>query len=240
MKKIIIIILFILSIFGIIYSSFKIINWKHDTKKNKNIKEEIDSNIIIKETDENIEYNIDFQSLEEINSDIVAYIKVKNTNIDNVIVKGNDNSFYLNHNLNKEGNVAGWLFIDYHNRLDDKDKNIVIYGHDMKDGSMFGTLNKVLDENWYLNKDNYIIDFITKDKVYHYQVFSTYTIPVEDYYNNTIFNNDIEFFNFLKVIKERSIFNYQIEINEDDKILTLSSCIGNGNKRVVLHAKLIS
>ena len=80
---------------------------------------------------------------------------------------------------------------------------------------------------------------ITEKGQYKYQVFSTYSIKPEDYYINTIYNNDDEFNEFLNKVKSRSNYNYNIEVNSNDKVLTLSGCIGDGKKRVVLHAKLI-
>ncbi len=70
-------------------------------------------------------------------------------------------------------------------------------------------------------------------------MFSTYSIKPEDYYINTEFKTDDEFNDFIKTIKSRSIYDYGIEVSKEDKMLTLSSCIGDGSKRVVLHAKLI-
>ena len=239
-KKYVVILITIFTIICItllIYSLMNIINWKKDVDDNKNIVEEIKENIIIDEEDDSI--NIDFKSLKEQNSDIIAYLKVNGTNIDYVVVKGNDNSYYLKHNFNKEYNIAGWIFADYHNLFDESDRNIVIFGHNTKDGSMFGTLKNVLDKSWQENKDNLEITLITGKRQYKYQVFSTYSITPEDYYINTIYNNDNEFNEFLNKVKSRSNYNYNIEVNSNDKVLTLSSCIGDGKKRVVLHAKLI-
>ena len=109
----------------------------------------------------------------------------------------------------------------------------------MKDGSMFDTLIKTIDKEWYTNKDNYIVKLITEKGSYKYKVFSTYSVRAEDYYINTGFNNDKEFDKFVNTLKDRSVYNYGTEVNGTDKILTLSSCIGDGRKRVVLHAKLI-
>ena len=239
-KKYVVILITIFTIICItllIYSLMNIINWKKDVDDNKNIVEEIKENIIIDEEDDSI--NIDFKSLKEQNSDIIAYLKVNGTNIDYVVVKGNDNSYYLKHNFNKEYNIAGWIFADYHNKFDETDRNIVIFGHNTKDGSMLGTLKNVLDKSWQENKDNLEITLITGKRQYKYQVFSTYSITPEDYYINTIYNNDNEFNEFLNKVKSRSNYNYNIEVNSNDKVLTLSSCIGDGKKRVVLHAKLI-
>lgn len=239
-KKYVVILIIIFTIICItllIYSLMNIINWKKDVDDNKNIVEEIKENIIIDEEDDSI--NIDFKSLKEQNSDTIAYLKVNGTNIDYVVVKGNDNSYYLKHNFNKEYNIAGWIFADYHNKFDETDRNIIIFGHNIKDGSMFGTLKNVLDKSWQENKDNLEITLITEKRQYKYQVFSTYSIKPEDYYINTIYNNDNEFNEFLNKVKSRSNYNYNIEVNSSDKVLTLSSCIGDGKKRVVLHAKLI-
>lgn len=228
-------------LFGLIYSLINIINWKTDVDDNKKIIEDIKENIIIesKEEEQEAKYNIDFKSLKEQNSDVVAYIKVNGTNIDYVVVKGNDNSYYLKHNFNKEYNVAGWIFSDYHNKFDENDKNIVIFGHNTKDGSMFGTLKNTLNENWYNNDENHKIVLVNEKGAYYYQVFSTYSIKPEDYYINTEFVNNDEFDKFVKKLKSRSVYDYGIEVSGEDKILTLSSCIGDGSKRVVLHAKLI-
>ena len=239
-KKYVIILITIFTIIclvGLIYSLMNIINWKKDVDDNKNIVEEIKENITIDEDDDSIK--IDFKSLKEQNSETIAYIKVNGTNIDYVVVKGNDNSYYLKHNFNKEYNIAGWIYADYHNKFDESDKNIVIFGHNTKDGSLFGTLKNVLDKSWQENKDNLKITLITEKREYKYQVFSTYSITPEDYYINTIFNNNDEYVKFINKIKSRSNYDYNVEVDSNDKVLTLSSCIGDGKKRVVLHAKLI-
>lgn len=236
--RVLLFVIFILiCLIGLIYSLTNIINWKKDVDDNKDIVEEIKENITIDEEDDSIK--IDFKSLKEQNSDVIAYIKVNGTNIDYVVVKGNDNSYYLKHNFNKEYNIAGWIFADYHNKFDETDKNIVIFGHNTKDGSMFGTLKNVLDNSWQENKDNLEITLITEKGQYKYQVFSTYSITPEDYYINTIFNSDDEYSKFINKIKSRSNYDYNVEVDSNDKVLTLSSCIGDGKKRVVLHGILI-
>lgn len=235
-KNIIVFLFIILCLFGIIYSSYNILKWYKDVNANKDIKDKIDDNI---KKDKDNNYKIDFKKLKEQNSDTIAYLVVPGTNIDYVVVQGKDNDYYLKHNFNKEYNVAGWIFADFHNRFDDTDKNIVIYGHNTKDESMFETLINVLNKDWYENKNNHIITLITEKGTYKYQVFSTYDIVPEDYYINTEFKNTDEFNRFISVIKSRSKYDYKVDINGEDKVLTLSSCIGDGKKRVVLHSKLI-
>jgi len=235
-KKMIVKLFMIVCILVLIFSVINIVIWYVDNNKNEKIKEEIKE--IIENTSED-NNDIDFKALKEKNSEIVAYLKVNNTKIDYVVVKGKDNSYYLKHNLYKEYNRAGWIFMDYHNKLDGSDKNIVIYGHNTLDGTMFGTLRNVVKNEWYKNEDNHIIKLVLENEVITYQVFSTYSIEVEDYYINTIFKDDKEFGEFINTLKNRSVYNYGVEVSSDDSILTLSTCTGNGKSRMVLHAKKI-
>lgn len=216
-------------------SIYKIVNWYNDINKNNEIKEEINKQIIEKDDT----YEIDFAKLKQENKDIVAYLKVNGTNIDYVVVQGNDNDYYLHHNLKKEYSIAGWIFATYQNRFDDTDKNIVIFGHNMRDGSMFGSMKKILKEDWYNKEENLKVTFITEQGSYTYEVFAVYQIKVEDYYIKTQFDNDTEFKEFINTIKSRSIKNFKTEVTEKDSILTLSTCSATGKERVVLHAKKI-
>ena len=234
----VIIIFTIICLIGIIYYSYKILLWYNHIQDNKKILKKTKESIVIHKENGINKYDIDFNELKKLNPDTIAYIKVNNTNINYIVVKGKDNKYYLNHNFEKKYNVAGWVFGDYRNNFDETDKNIIIYGHNTKDGSMFDSLINVLTEKWQKNKDNYDIVLVTENGLYHYHVFSTYSIIPEDYYIKTNFNND-NFKDFINKLKSRSIYDYNIEVDENDKILTLSSCIGDGKKRVVLHAKLI-
>ncbi len=239
-KKILILLFIVICFVGVVYYFYKVFIWNKSLNDNSTLKSEIDELVIMEDDEEsNNKFNIDFESLKKKNSDTVAYIKVNNTKIDYVVVKGKDNDYYLHHNFNKKWNVAGWVFADYHNKFDESDKNIVIYGHNMKNGSMFGTLKTILNKKWYKNKKNNIVNLVTENGEYSYQVFSIYSIDSEDYYINTKFKNNKEFDKFVKKIKSRSIYNYKVDVSGNDKILTLSSCIGTKGKRVVLHAKLI-
>lgn len=244
LKPWVIITLSIIFLTCVIYSSCQVITWKQHVDENEKILESIEDKIIIiepeiEEKEQDTEYQIDFKSLKEQNSDTISYVKVNGTNIDYIVVKGKDNSYYLKHNFEKKWNVAGWIFADYHNKFDESDKNIIIFGHNTRDGSMLGTLKNTLNENWYKNKENHKIVLVTEYGTYFYQVFSTYSIKTEDYYINTEFDNNDEFDKFVKELKSRSVYDYGIEVSGEDKVLTLSSCIGDGSKRVVLHAKLI-
>ena len=240
-KPWVIIVFMIICLSGVVYSSYNIFIWKDNTNKNSEIKQKIDEAIVVNKNVYNDydSYEINFNMLKEQNSDTVAYLKVNNTNIDYIVLKGNDNSYYLKHNFNKEYNVMGWIFADYRNKFDGSDKNIVIFGHNIKDGTMFGSLKNVLTKKWFNDESNHIITLVTEESENLYQVFSTYTIEPEDYYITTNFNSDLDYQKFLNTIKSRSIYNYNIDVNTNDTILTLSTCTANGTKRVAVHAKKI-
>ena len=233
--KIFIFIIQIILIAVIIFSGIKIIEWIKSNKKNKDIMSEIKENVVINnEMDSNNEeYKIDFAKLKQKNSDAIAWIKVNGTDIDFPVVKGTDNSYYLTHNFDKEKNKAGWIFADYRNKFDGTDKNIIIYGHNMKNGSMFASLKDVIKEEWYNNENNKYIALITENENCKYQVFSVYQIETEEYYLQTNISN---FKEFVEKIKGRSKKDFNVDIKETDSILTLSTCADNTKYRVVLHS----
>ena len=216
---------------GIITTIFLISDWKKDVSTNLLIKQEVEKYVY---KDKRDEIEINFDELKKLNSDTVGYIEVPNTNANYVVVKGKNNDYYLKHDFNKEYNVAGWIFADYRNKVDGTDNNLVIFGHNTKDGSMFGSLSNLLDEDFITNKDNQIITFITDKGKKQYQIFSVYTIKPEEYYITTSFK-DNEFEIFKKRMKERSIYKIDVDI-ENKNIITLSTCQNSGTKRLVIHA----
>lgn len=239
-KQIILNVLIVIFIIALIVSIVHIAKWLLDNSENQKIADKVSEAIVdSSESQEETEYNVGFEKLKEINNQIVAYLKVKGTKVEYAVVQAKDNNYYLRRNLDKKYNVAGSIFMDYKNKLDGTDKNIVIYGHNIKDGSMFGTLKNILDKQWHNNEKNYIIDLTTEKEELKYQVFSVYKIENEDYYIDTEFKKN-EFEKFVKTLKERSIKDFGVKISEEDSILTLSTCADNNKYRIVLHAKKLS
>lgn len=224
--------------FLIVYSGTKIYKWQKENNHNNTVKEKLAESVTTKDGQK--KYTIDFKSLKKQNADTFAWIKVNNTNIEYPIVKAKDNEFYLDHSFDKSSNMAGWIFADYRNKFDGTDKNIVVYGHNRKDRSMFGSLRNVLNSGWYNDEKNHDIIFITQNQNCIYKVFSVYQIEKESYYIKTEFSSNSEFEKFLKTIKSRSIKNFETNVSKKDSILTLSTCAGNDNDRIVLHAKKVT
>ena len=241
-KKIIIINIICVILIGIlIYSGIKIYNWYKENQNSKKITDQISETITIQqdENEEQKQYIVDFNSLKEQNDETVAWIKVNNTNIEYPIVKTSNNSYYLTHSFDKSYNLAGWPFADYKNKFDGTDKNIVMYGHNRTDGSMFATLKGILSPEWYNNEENRNIIFNTENENGIYEVFSVYQIENEEYYIQTEFKTEDKFEKFIETIKKRSVKDFGVEVTSKDSILTLSTCANNNKYRVVLHAKKV-
>lgn len=239
--KIIYILVLIFFALLVVISSINIVKWYLNNKENSRIQQEISESVTINKDEENIEtkYVIDFQELKTKNPDTVGWIKVNGTDIEYTVVKAKNNDYYLTHNFEKKYNKSGWIFADYKNKIDGTDKNIVIYGHNVRDNSMFASLKNILKEEWYNNPENYKITFITEQETAIYEVFSVYQIEREDYYIQTDFASNTEFAKFINKIKSRSIKDFNIEVTNEDNILTLSTCANNNNYRIVLHSKKI-
>lgn len=182
--------------------------------------------------------NVDFDKLKKTNSDTVGWINVSGTNINYPVVQTKDNTYYLTHSFDKTYNKAGWVFMDYRNKMDNINKNTIIYAHSRVNNTMFGSLNKTLKKDWYNNKSNHMIRLSTENINSMWQIFSVYTVPNTNDYIKTVFNNDDEFLDFINLIKNRSKFDFATDVNISDNIITLSTCYKT-NERVVVHAKLI-
>ncbi len=218
-------------------------------KKIDSIQENVDQIINNNTFFEAGDFNIDTDSYEiknnyiasllTLNPDTVGWLKVNNTKIDYPVVKGSDNDFYLKNNLYKQKDINGWIYMDYRN--DDKElkKNTIIYGHNMYySGIMFGTLHKTANKNWYTNEENLTISFNTIYETMNWRIFSIYKVNKTSDYIKTDFATENDFQEYIKLIQDRSINDFKVEVTTNDKILTLSTCTGD-NQRFVVHAKLI-
>ena len=183
---------------------------------------------------------IDFPKLFEINKDTVGWIKYNDDKINYPIVQAKDNDYYLKLAFDGKKNQSGSIFMDYRNFSFD-DRNVVLFGHSMLDGSMFGSLREVFKDDFFNNSENNYIKIYTPDEgELTYQIFSYYITDVEEYYITTSFT-EASFQEFIKTIVSRSEKNFNVEVNSNDKILTLSTCSGTGDtkRRKVVHAKRI-
>ena len=190
-----------------------------------------------KKEENNTGYTKDMASLKKTNNEFTGWLTVNNTSISYPVVKHSDNDYYLKHGFNKKYNINGWIFMDYRNHIETFDQNTIIYGHDSNYSIMFGDLKKVLQKNWYTNKQNQIITYETAQKKYEAQIFSIYVINNTTDYLQVVFS-DKEFEAFIKKLTDRSIYDFNTNVSVQDKIITLSTCYKDSSKRLVVHAKI--
>ena len=177
-------------------------------------------------------------NLFEKNIDYRGWIKIDNTNINYPILQGQDNEEYLYKDINNEYIVSGSIFMNYLNNGFD-DQNTVLFGHNMKNGTMFANLKKYKEEDFFYNNNDIEIE-LSNGQYLKYKVFSVYITDINENYTKTSFEDKDEYKEFLERIKNKSIYKSDISVNENDKIITLSTCSYEfDDARLVVTGKLI-
>ena len=183
---------------------------------------------------------VDFDKLKSVNEDVVGWIYVDALpDISYPIVKGKDNQTYLHQTYEKNYNFAGTIFVDYENSGDFSDCNTLVYGHNMKNGSMFGHLKKFREDDKLYKQDKYFW-ILTPERNYRYEIITAYTTGVNsDTY--TLFKGPgEEFEKYLETIKGYSeIQTDDTDLTIKDRIVTLSTCTGNESTRFVVQGKRV-
>ena len=183
---------------------------------------------------------VDFDKLKSVNEDVVGWIYVDALpDISYPIVKGKDNQTYLHQTYEKNYNFAGTIFVDYENSGDFSDCNTLVYGHNMKNGSMFGHLKKFREDDKLYKQDKYFW-ILTPERNYRYEIITAYTTGVNsDTY--TLFKGPgEEFEKYLETIKGYSeIQTDNTDLTIKDRIVTLSTCTGNESTRFVVQGKRV-
>ena len=183
-------------------------------------------------------YQERFDQLLAINSDIVGWISIENTGIAYPVVQSSDNDYYLNHNVEKQSSARGSIFMDYRNMVLNDDVHTVIYGHHMKDGSMFGELSKYKDEAYYAEHDT--ITFEGIEEPTKWQIFSVYIYSPEDQFFEYEFADEQQYNDYLDKIVKKSRYSTNVEVTSDDQLLTLVTCTYEiTDARFIIHAKRV-
>lgn len=164
---------------------------------------------------------MDFAALREINPDIVAWIYIEGTKINYPIVQGEDNSYYLKHLFSGEWNGSGCIFLDFRNDASFADRHSIIYGHHMKNGTMFTDLDKYKKQEFF--DEHPVALLLTPDKNYKVDFFAGYVAaPQDDAWE--IGFTEAKFEVWLQNAADRSCFTSEIAPIASDRILTLSTC----------------
>lgn len=194
----------------------------------------------------------DWTALKEINDEIVGWITLDGTKIDYPVVEhigdDEDGQYYLYRTYKKDWSLYGCCFMDYRSTDSVHSKNVIIHGHNMNDGSMFHALMDYggLDGDIDFYKEHPIIKFNTPEEDAEWKiisVFKTSTLFSHGEFFNYMqgtFNSDAEFMNFVYNVRIRSLFNCPVTVNEDDQLLTLSTCSYEfSNWRTVVVARKV-
>lgn len=166
--------------------------------------------------------DVDFEALREINPDLVGWLYIEGTEINYPVVQGADNQYYLKHLFTGEWNSSGCIFLDARNSTDLLDRNSILYGHHMKDGSMFHGLMEYKSQEYY--DEHPTVLFLTPDANYEVKIFAGYVASVDADAWTVGFSSDLEFKEWLRRARERSCFTSEITPAVTDRILTLSTC----------------
>lgn len=179
---------------------------------------------------------IDFTQLLSVNSDIVGWLRIRALDISYPVVQGKDNDYYLHRTFEKTDNFAGCLFVNSYNMGDFTDQNTIIYGHNMKNGSMFGKLKNFNDPEVF-KKCRYFWIF-TPDFIYQYRIFSASVVDKTGLTYQISFTDD-EFDQFISRAYSNSVVdNQDVTVTKEDRIVTLSTCTGDDSTRFVVMGKL--
>ena len=203
---------------------------------------EVENEKITKETSKKmIQVNI----LKQENPDVVGILEIENTNISYPVVQGNDNQYYMTHNYKKEKSKNGAIFLDKDYDWNLESNNLLIYGHNLNNGTMFQELLKYEDEKYY--EEHSKILFTTLQEEGTYEIISVFKSKVYTNLDNVFKyyffinpKNEIEYNNYIENIKEKSLYNIEKSASYGMQLITLSTCsyhVKDG-RFVVVGAKL--
>lgn len=217
-----------------VFSGYKILIYFKTQKEAVDLYKnyEVKNSVSIPEKTKEPDIEIDFNSLKKENDDIVGWIYSPDTVINYPVLQGENNNEYLYHLPNGKYNIAGSIFADYRNSEFGSDSNYIIYGHHMKNDSMFGTIYEYRSEEYY--KKHPVIYYLTPEKSYKLELYSSFVAKAD----SSVFEinktrEDMD--KYMKDIAKKSRFKSNTEYISGDKIVTLSTCTNiSDDERFVL------
>ena len=245
-KKLLLLLLVIIFIFSIGYMFCYIYNNNKNKKDSTDILNEvkIDSTQV---TEEKSEKMLKLEELQKENNEIIGWLEIEGTNINYPVLQGTDNEFYMKNNYKKEKSKDGSIFLDKSYNWDIPSSNLLLYGHNNKNGIMFQDLLKYKNEDFY--KEHTKIKFTTNKEDNVYEIISVFYSRVYYKSEKNVFryyyfvnaNNEQEYNDFVNNAKKSSIYDTGINANYGDQLLTLSTCeYSQEDGRFVVVAKKIN
>ncbi len=184
-----------------------------------------------------MENPINFEELLDINTDIIGWLEMEAIDISYPIVQSDDNDYYLHRTFRRQDNFAGSIFLDYLNNPNFSNRNNIVYGHNMKNGSMFGILKKYQEQENY-DKSKYFWIY-TPTRIYKYEIFSASVVGTYSDSYQISFANKEDFKDFLDQAKEQSMIKTTANVNFSDTVVTLSTCTGDSATRFIVQGKRV-
>lgn len=182
---------------------------------------------------------VDLNALRELNDEVLGWITIPGTELSYPLLQAEDNSYYLTHTWTREKSSVGAIFLDWRSTADLSDFNTVIYGHRMRNGSMFAGLkyyNKL--EYWREHPDVYIVN---SDGVFRYRIFAAHEAGVQTVVYSFDISGEADRQEFIQHSLSRSVIQTGVTPESEDKVITLSTCTGRGyDSRWVVQAVLVS
>lgn len=185
----------------------------------------------------------DYAAVYALNKSLVGWIRIDDTKVDYPVLQTKNNDYYLNHNFDQEEDRNGSIFLDSECSIFPRSQNLLIYGHNMKSGKMFGTLKNYKDQNYYIKHPQ--IQFDTLYEKGTYDIMYVFSEVVHDemevtfkYYQFINANSEVEYNSYMKDMKDMSLYDTGITSNYGDSLITLSTCdYSEGSERFVIVAK---
>lgn len=173
------------------------------------------------------------EALREVNADYKLWLQIEGTNIDYPVVQGGDNKWYLEHDFYNNLNAGGTLFIDC--AYKEGALNQIIYGHNMKNQTMFSALNQFKEEAFFEGYSELLI--YEEGQVKKYKIFAVYAASVEDSFYQMFFKNDEDYAYYIRGIYERAYYSRPFELDYKPRLITLSTCSYEyRDARTLVHA----
>lgn len=174
-----------------------------------------------------------------LNADVIGWVELPNTKINYPVAQSDDNDFYLHRDLNKKDSEPGTIFMDFRNDGLFNNPHTILYGHNMKNGTMFATLKLYKKESFY--RENRFFTYQTPYGATKWEIFAAYVSPPTLDLIPTDFKDDADFLNFVDERQKESKYPKDIDIKATDKVLTLITCSYEfHDARFVVHARQVT
>ena len=223
------------------FSGWNLYKEWHEYQESKETYEKLTPSVVIENPDTNEVDTaplFDWEKLKGINGDFVGWIRLDDSTVDYPFVQGTDNEYYLRHLFDGTYNNSGCVFMDVNNNRDFSDKNTILYAHNMKNGTMFASIEKYKDASYY--DGHKVIHIYTEATTYDVYPVAGIVTDGQDDYVRTSFNDDNDFMSYVNRFVSSSTFTSEQSIEPIDRMIMLSTCnYDRSDGRYVLIGKLV-